>query len=172
MTDEELMQIALEEARQALAAGEFPVGCAVAGSDGLLVRTARRASAGDRPSELEHAEIRALRRLERLTPPPRPPLTLATTLEPCLMCFGAILLAGVTRLVYAYEDVMGGASGLALESVAPLYRQRRPTIVGRVGRPAALALFQAFFADPDRAYWRDSALARYTLDPSTAAADR
>lgn len=163
MTDEELMQIALAEARGALAAGEFPVGCAVAGPAGIVARTSRRGSRGGRPSELDHAEMLALRRIEGLTPPPRPPLTLATTLEPCLMCFGAILLAGVERVVYAFEDAMGGASGLALASVGPLYRLRRPTVVARVARPQSLALFRAFFEDPANGYWRDSHLAHYTL---------
>jgi tRNA(adenine34) deaminase len=172
MNDDALIQIAIDEARGALGRGEFPVGCVIASPAKVLVRAARRGSAGDAPSELDHAEIIALRRLETLRVlPDRGDLTLAVTLEPCLMCYGAILLAGIGHIVYAYEDVMGGGTGCALESVGPLYGPRRPRIVAGLRRREALALFQSFFADPAVRYWQDSLLARYTLAQSGGAHD-
>jgi tRNA(adenine34) deaminase len=164
MTDQELMRIALDEARGALSRSEFPVGCVIASPQRVLVRSARHGSAGVNPSELDHAEIIALRRLEALPAVPvRRELTLAVTLEPCLMCYGAILLAGIGRIVYAYEDVMGGGTACALESVGPLYGPRRPRIVAGIHRREALKLFQSFFADPALCYWQGSLLARHTL---------
>lgn len=68
-------------------------------------------SRGRKPSEIDHAEIIALRNLENLAlPADRRRMTLYCTLEPCLMCFGAVLLSGIGTLVYAYEDVMGGGT--------------------------------------------------------------
>jgi tRNA(adenine34) deaminase len=164
MTDDELMQAALEAAGSALAQGEFPVGCVIADRSGILVRASRQGSRGASPSELAHAEIIALQRLEQLNPAPEARhLTLAVTLEPCLMCYGAILLAGIGRILYAYEDAMGGGTGCLLEQVGPLYAARRPQIAAGVRREEALALFQAFFADPGARYWQDSLLASYTL---------
>jgi tRNA(adenine34) deaminase len=164
MTDDELMQAALDEARSALARGEFPVGCVIADQSGILVRAGRRNSVGPRPSELAHAEMNALQRLEEISPLPEGKhLTLAVTLEPCLMCYGAILLAGIGSIVYAYEDAMGGGTGCLLERLGPLYATRRPRIKAGVRREEALALFQTFFANPAATYWQDSLLARYTL---------
>ena len=169
MNDDLLMQLAIDEARQALDAGEFPVGCVVAARDRVLARAGRRGSTGTRPSELDHAEMIVLRRLEALeTLPARCDLTLATTLEPCLMCYGAILLAGIGRIVYAYEDAMGGGTGCRLSTLAPLYAHRRAQIRAGVRRAEALALFRAFFTDPGHHYWQDSLLARYTLAQSAA----
>ncbi len=164
LDDHYLMGLALEQARKALEAGEFPVGCVVADRHRVLASAARRASRGSAPSELDHAEIIALRRLEAIPGTGgRGQLTLATTLEPCLMCFGAILLAGIGRIVYAYEDAMGGGTGCSLASVAPLYAQRAVEIRAGVRRAEALDFFRTFFSGPDNGYWRDSLLARYTL---------
>jgi tRNA(adenine34) deaminase len=90
-------------------------------------------------------------------------LTLYGTMEPCLMCFAALILAGVDTIVFAYEDAMGGGTGCDLSSLPALYRQRRPRIVEGVLRQESLARFQAFFGDPQNDYWRGSALATYTL---------
>jgi tRNA(adenine34) deaminase len=164
LDDHHLMDLALEQARQALAAGEFPVGCVVADDRRVLASAGRRGSRGPAPSELDHAEIIALRRLDALAEPAaRGRLTLVTTLEPCLMCYGAILLAGIGRIVYAYEDVMGGGTGCPLDRLPPLYGQRAAEIRAGVRRTEALALFHAFFADPGNGYWRQSLLAGYTL---------
>ena len=162
--DHHLMGLALEQARKALEAGEFPVGCVVADRRRVLASARRQGSRGSAPSELDHAEIIALRRLEAIPGNgARGRLTLATTLEPCLMCFGAILLAGIGRIVYAYEDAMGGGTGCSLASVAPLYTQRPVEIRAGLRRDEALDFFRTFFANPDNGYWRDSLLARYTL---------
>jgi tRNA(adenine34) deaminase len=80
------------------------------------------------------------------------------------MCFGAILLSRVSRLVYAYEDVMGGGTGIPLATLAPLYRERKMEIVPNVLREQSIKLFKAFFSNPDNAYWRNSRLSQYTLD--------
>jgi tRNA(adenine34) deaminase len=108
-TDDELMAIAIDEARKAGDRGEVPVGAVLADSERNVV-----AQAGNRIVELRdptaHAEMLALREAagrvgnERLIG-----ATLFATLEPCAMCAGAISLARVARLVFAADDPKGGA---------------------------------------------------------------
>lgn len=164
MDDAFFMKAALERARIALDAGEFPVGAVFVHGDRVLVHGERSGTSSGRPNEVDHAEIGALRALAELPEAPPPgDITLYCTMEPCLMCYAALMLAGIGRIVYAYEDPMGGGTGCDLTSVGPLYARRRPEIVPHVGRRESLDLFKAFFTSPGNAYWRGSQLADYTL---------
>ena len=158
------MQQALNLARQALAQGEFPVGCVLV-SQGAGVATGKRCGTRNPvPSELDHAEIMALRQWENTGKPDHGgPLTLYSTLEPCMMCYGALLISGIQTIVYAYEDAMGGGCACKLDHLPPLYRNRHVRLVSGICRAESLALFKSFFDDPNRNYWRGSKLARYTL---------
>ena len=163
--DNHFMGLALEEARLALKADEFPVGCVIASENELLVTGSRTGTAGKHPNEIDHAEITALKRLSILKKPFEPKvLTLYCTLEPCLMCFGAILLSNISRLVYAYEDVMGGATGCDLSLLTPLYQKNTISIIPDLLRQKSLTLFKTYFSDPAINYWKGSLLARYTLE--------
>lgn len=158
------MGLALAEAASALSQGEFPVGCVIVDGQRVVASGARRGSTGQRPNELDHAEILALRRLNRLDEAmDSSGLTLFCTMEPCLMCYGAILLSGIPEIVFAYEDAMGGGTGCALDRLPPLYAQRRMIITAGVRREESLALFKTFFGNPDNGYWQASHLADYTL---------
>jgi tRNA(adenine34) deaminase len=158
------MKTALDMAQTALADGEFPVGCVIADGDTVLARGHRTGTAAGRANEIDHAEINALRCLYRRSPDmDRSILTLYCTMEPCLMCFSATVLSGIGRVVYAYEDVMGGGTGLDRSDWPPLYRDAKLTVISGVLRRESLALFQRFFADSGNPYWSDSPLSRYTL---------
>jgi tRNA(adenine34) deaminase len=164
-TDLAHMQAALGLARQALARGEFPVGCVIAASQRILATGRRTGTTAGSVNELDHAEMNALRMLSASTAAAdRSQMTIYCTMEPCLMCFAAILLAGIRRIVYAYEDVMGGGTGCDRRAMAPLYRDAEPVVVAGVLRGESLALFQRFFTDSGNTYWTDSLLSRYTLD--------
>ena len=84
-------------------------------------------------------------------------------MEPCLMCFGALLIAGIGEIVYAYEDVMGGGTHCDLSQLPKLYSSNPASIVPGIMRAESLALFKTFFSSPDNAYWKNSQLAAYTL---------
>ena len=104
-----LMLAALGEARAAFDAGNAPIGAVVGRADGTVLARGRNrsASAGDR---LRHAELEALHDL--LTGPGREDgLVLATTLEPCSMCLGALTEAGVWASLHALEAPTNGALG-------------------------------------------------------------
>jgi tRNA(adenine34) deaminase len=165
MDDAYFMQAALEEARRALAVGEFPVGCVIVNAGRVIVRSFRKGSRSKNPSEIDHAEILALRCLERLEDDTaREDLVLYSTMEPCLMCFAALTLSRIGKVVYAYEDVMGGGTKCDLDSLPALYGTLKPRVVGGILRSESLALFKAFFKDPANTYWQGSILETYTTD--------
>ena len=78
------------------------------------------------------------------------------------MCFAALTLSRIGKVVYAYEDVMGGGTSCALESLPPLYRDLRPQVQGGILRTESLSLFKAFFGDSANTYWQGSLLETYT----------
>ena len=158
------MRKALQQARRALAEGEFPVGCVLVHAGRVICKGKRAGSQRRKPDELDHAEMVALRNLSRLSDDiDRRDITLYCTMEPCMMCMGAIMLNQIGTVVYAYEDVMGGAAGFPWDRLTPLYRRSPVKVIGDVLRDESLALFKDFFRRPDNAYWRASLLARYTL---------
>lgn len=162
---EYFMKIALILAEKALAMREFPVGCIIVVEDRIMAEGKRSRSFGKGSNEIDHAEIHALRDFSNLQGNfDKDKITLYSTLEPCLMCYGAILISGIGKIVYAYEDAMGGGTGCNLKSLAPLYRQTPVSITKNILRNESLALFGEFFNHPENQYLKDSFLARYTLD--------
>ena len=143
--DADLMRAALAEAEAAARAGEVPVGAVVA-KDGEILAAARNRvlETGDPTA---HAEILALRAAAgrignyRLTG-----CDLYTTVEPCLMCAGAIAHARIRRLVYGPpEPKFGGVeSKLALESLGLPHRL---AVVSGVLADEGRELLQTFFRD-------------------------
>lgn len=164
MDNKHFMEIALSLAEDTLKAGAFPVGCVIADSSNVLATGSRIHSSSIGVNEVDHAEIIALRRLaDRQEPPDNSELTIYCTLEPCLMCFGAIILSNISNIVFAFEDVMGGGTGCDLEKLTPLYKKASVTVVHSVLREKSLALFKSFFSNPANTYWKGSLLADYTL---------
>ncbi len=108
--DEQMMTIALEEARAATSWGDVPIGAVVA-RDGELV--ARAGNARERDGDpTAHAEILALRAAAaRVSTWHLEGCTLYVTLEPCAMCAGALVLARVDRLVFGAKDDKAGFAG-------------------------------------------------------------
>lgn len=164
MDYEHFMTAALEQAEAALHAGEFPVGCILVHKDRILASGRRTGTTAEGINEVDHAEMVALRRLVPVGRDVAPAeIVLFSTLEPCLMCYGAIILSGIRTIVYAFEDVMGGGTGCELTQLSPLYRSAGMSIIPHVRRARSVRLLKAFFADPKNLYWKDSLLARYTL---------
>jgi len=97
MTDEELLALAIAEARVGLAEGGIPIGAALAHGDRVLgVGHNRRVQMG---SAIRHGETDCLENVGRLPATVYAESTMATTLSPCDMCTGAILLYGIPRVV-------------------------------------------------------------------------
>jgi tRNA(adenine34) deaminase len=158
------MRSALDLAREALAGGEFPVGCVIANQETVVAQGRRTSTTAGSVNEIDHAEINALRQLTAAAAgEDRAQLTVYCTMEPCLMCFSAVILSGIGRIVYAYEDVMGGGTGCDRSALPPLYRTANLTVLSGVLRIESLLLFKRFFANSGNTYWADSLLSRYTL---------
>ena len=160
MDYEYFMKKALDQARTALDAGEFPVGCVLVHQNRILATGARKGSMGNFPNEIDHAEMIALKCLADMDiNTDKKEMVLFTTMEPCLMCLGALILSGISEVVYAYEDVMGGGTGCNLTGLTPLYRNQKISIVPHILRQQSLELFKAFFRNPENSYWKGSLLA-------------
>jgi len=105
--DERFMKLALEEAKLASASGEIPVGAVITLGDDILARAHNKSISMNDPSA--HAEILAIRMTgnkignHRLVG-----TTLYVTLEPCIMCAGAIIQARISRVVFGTDDPQNG----------------------------------------------------------------
>ncbi|MGC2048852.1 MAG: tRNA adenosine(34) deaminase TadA, partial [Gallionella sp.] len=114
------MHAALDMASQALAAGEVPVGAVVVLDGEIIGRGFNAPISRHDPSA--HAEMMALREAaQHLGNYRLPGCELFVTLEPCLMCAGAIMHARIARLVYGASDPKTGACG----SVVDAFGERR-----------------------------------------------
>ena len=164
MDYEYYMTKALEQAEAALAAGEFPVGCVMVYENKIIASGARENSTENCTNEIDHAEMIALRLLSEFgTEIDLKKVTLFSTLEPCLMCFGALLISGVRKIVFAYEDAMGGGTRCDLSNLPPLYNKNQVSIIPDILREKSLHLLKTFFSNPENAYLKGSLLATYTL---------
>jgi tRNA(adenine34) deaminase len=113
MTDLELMQQALGEARAAGAADEVPIGAVILFDGRIVARGQNRVLRDNDPTA--HAEIIALRAAAQAIGNYRlSGCTLVSTLEPCAMCAGAMIHARIDRLVFAADDPKAGAAGSVL----------------------------------------------------------
>ena len=102
------MRLALAEAEKAAGRGEIPVGAVLVGADGELL-----ARDGNRSIELHdptaHAEIMVIRRAgEKIGNYRLTGSTLYVTIEPCVMCAGAMIHARIAKLVFGAPDIKGG----------------------------------------------------------------
>jgi len=108
--DRGFMAIALEEARKATAHGEVPVGAVLVAKGEIAGRGHNQPISLSDPTA--HAEILAIRdAASRLGAYRLPDVTLYVTLEPCVMCVGAMVNARIARLVYGARDEKAGALG-------------------------------------------------------------
>ncbi|WP_368345935.1 nucleoside deaminase [Pelagovum sp. HNIBRBA483] len=147
MTFRSHMDIALEEARNAAARGEVPVGACVIAPDGTVI-----ARAGNRTRELSdptaHAEVLAIRAAcaalgsERLTGH-----DLYVTLEPCPMCAATISFARIARLYYGAGDPKSGGVAQGARVFSHPQCHHKPEVYDGIAAPEAEALLTRFFAE-------------------------
>jgi len=115
-TDEDFMRLAVAEAEKAAAAGETPVGAVLVISGEVVAAAHNMRETWQDPTA--HAEAIALREASaRLGRWRLSDAVLYVTLEPCLMCAGALVLARINRLVYGCRDPKAGALGSVYDVV-------------------------------------------------------
>ena len=140
------MAAALEEARRALAANEVPIGAVVVLGGAIVGRGFNQPISSGDPTA--HAEIVAIREAARRTGNYR--LTgavLCVTIEPCLMCVGALVHARIGTLVYGAAEPRSGALVSAVRGAELPGLNHRVEVVGGVQEAACRELMQAFFRE-------------------------
>lgn len=143
MDHEGYMRQALDLAREAMEAGEVPVGCVVVWEGRVVGRGRNRRE--ENKDALAHAELMAIHEANQTLGGWRlHKADLYVTLEPCAMCAGGIVNARIPRVWYGAEDTRFGACGSALDVFsAPL--NHRPQVTGGILAEESLALMQQFF---------------------------
>ena len=145
MTDNDFMQIALDLAQQAAAAGEVPVGAIVVKDGEIIGRGSNAPITTHDPTA--HAEIRAMRDAAQYLGNYRlVGCTLYVTLEPCAMCTGAIQHARITKLIYGASDPKTGACGSVVNLMAEPKLNHHTEISGGVLAVECGTLLSSFFS--------------------------
>lgn len=144
--DHAMMRRAIDQARNAALHGEVPVG-AVLVKDGEVIATGYNHPIGSH-DPTAHAEIRALRMAsEQLGNYRLTGTTLYVTLEPCMMCLGAMLHARVARVVFGAFDPKTGVCGSVLDLPAEKRLNHHTTVEGGLLAEDCGRLLQEFFAE-------------------------
>ena len=143
-SDTQWMKVALEEAAQAPAVGEIPIGAVIVQGKQLLGKAHNYREVSQDPTA--HAEVVAIRAAAsalgswRLTD-----TTLYVTVEPCVMCLGAIILARIPRVVFGARDPKAGACGSVFDFSAEPRLNHQVAVTGGVLEQESRALIQKFF---------------------------
>ena len=145
-TDDMAMQIALEEARSALAHGDVPVGAVVVLDGVVIARRHNEREATNDPTA--HAEVLALRDAAAQVGSWRlDGATLVVTLEPCPMCAGALLNSRAARLVFGANDPKAGACGSLYNLCADARLNHEMPVTPGLRADECGELLTAFFAE-------------------------
>ena len=149
MTDADWMQAALLLAARAAASGEVPVGAVLVQGESLLAEGWNQPIAAHDPTA--HAEVLALRAAGQSLGNYRlADTTLYVTLEPCLMCVGAIVHARVARLVFGAFDPKSGAVTSCMHGFDVPGLNHRVASAGGILAGECGALLKQFFRDRRR----------------------
>ena len=149
MSHETFMDAALEQARLALAAGEVPIGAVLVIDDEIVARAFNQPISSCDPTA--HAEVLVVRQAARVVGNYR--LTAAdvyVTLEPCLMCVGALVHARVRTLIYGAAEPKTGALVSTARALETAGLNHRFEVTGGVREEAARELIQQFFREKRR----------------------
>ncbi len=144
--DKEAMKLALKEAKESFNQGNLPIGATLVINEEIIGSEGNKTRSNQ--DFVSHAESDLLRKYshiirENFVKGIPQKIELYTTLEPCLMCFGAAVHNKVNRIVYALEDPHGGSTKTDKESVGKGYGEW-PVIEKRLMKEEALVLFKEF----------------------------
>ena len=149
--DANFLNQAIELALLTEARGNLPIGAVITlGSN--VIATAANQSLQPCAHPGRHAEIMALAQIPDELISRLPEMTCYTTLEPCLMCFGALVLHGMGRVVFGANDPLGGA--IALSAHLPPYVAKKMAAMIWVG-PANPGVYDPLWKRAEARYWHE-----------------
>ncbi len=145
MDDLLYMNLALEQAKKALEMDEVPVGAVLVNKTGQVIGQGHNQPiSGCDPTG--HAEIQALRMGAKAAKNYRlSGATLYATIEPCIMCMGAIIHARLARIVYGAHDSKWGGAGSLYNFASDKRLNHHPEVVSGVCKDEATAIIRGFF---------------------------
>lgn len=143
-TDENYMKLALEEAKKAERIGEVPIGAIVVKEGEVIARAHNLRETVQQPTA--HAEHIAIEKAAEAVGSWRlEDCTLYVTLEPCVMCSGAIVMSRIPRVVYGASDPKGGCSGSLMDLLQEPRFNHRAEVVSGVLENECEAILKSFF---------------------------
>lgn len=143
-SDERFMRLALREAERAAEHGDVPIGAALVREGEVIANAGNERELREDPTA--HAEVLALREgARRLGGWRLADSVLYVTLEPCVMCAGAIVLARVPRVVYGADDPKAGAAGSVLDVLGEPRLNHRPRVEAGLLAGESARLLESFF---------------------------
>jgi tRNA(adenine34) deaminase len=146
VTDDEAMALALEAAGRAAAAGDVPVGAVIVRGDDVLAVGFNKKEALQEPTA--HAEVLAIREAVAKVGSWRLlDTTLVVTLEPCIMCAGAIVAARIPRVVFGAYDPKAGATGSLYNVCVDPRLNHQSELVGGVQEQECSEILRSFFVE-------------------------
>jgi tRNA(adenine34) deaminase len=143
---ERWMAVALDEARACAATGDVPVGAVVVDASGRVIGRGRNLREA-RQDPTAHASTSAWAVAEATGDRHLVGTTLVVTLEPCVMCAGAILAARVPRVVFGAWDEKAGAAGSLYDVLRDRRLPHRAEVFAGVAAGECTRLLDAFFAE-------------------------
>ena len=144
--DEKFMLLALKEAKKALLIDEVPVGCVIVYNNKVVARGYnKREKEQDATS---HAEINAIRKASKKINNWRLcDMDLYVTVEPCIMCAGAIMWSRFRRVIYGAKDPKGGALGTSVNIFDTPNINHHPEIIGGVLEEECSSIIKNYFKE-------------------------
>ena len=142
--DEKWMRIAIDEAKLAMDKNEVPVGAVLVKNDKLIAQAHNKPITKNDPTA--HAEIQLLRKAgEQQKNYSLPESTLYVTLEPCTMCFGAMVHARIDRIVYGASDPKTGVCGSRMNLNEENFFNHKISITSGILEKESSELLKLFF---------------------------
>ena len=142
--DEDYMRLAIKEANKAMTIGEVPIGAIIVKDHQVIARAHNLRETLQQPTA--HAEHIVIERASEIVGSWRlEDCTLYVTLEPCVMCAGAIVMSRIPRVVYGATDPKGGCSGSLMNLLEQPQFNHRSSVESGVLEKECSQLLQSFF---------------------------
>ena len=141
---EKYMLEALKEAEIAASEDEVPIGCVIVKNDEIIARAHNQRDKTNNP--IGHAEILAIKKAsEILNDWQLVDTELYVTIEPCLMCAGAIIQSRIKKVIYGAPDFRGGAFGSSINVLDAKNINHRPEIINGVLEKECSEIIKDYF---------------------------